>query len=359
MTKKLGSDRNIAVIVPVYNTGKSKLTECIHSILTQTHRNITLILVDDGSTDESGRICDRFTKRDDRIEVIHQVNAGSLEARKAGILSSRAQATDYLCIVDSDDVMPRRALEKLVAIAERENADCVCGKALRYWRGIPLPQRNFTPCFSSGKAKAYTNEEIISELYVSCFGYTNYPVTLWAKLYRTALITQVADYPAFVRFMGDDLSVTLRLLPITQKLVIIPDIVYYYRFGGGTSKFMPDMLEDFLKLYRFKKEMAVRYPMPQNVDRLMAAELIHVAASWLEMCTLSGRYTPEDMRNEIARICQLPEMQSAARQEDLVRRKPTGLRKAIEKSDVDAIEALIADQITKNKLRRKLRAAMA
>lgn len=72
MTKKLGSDRNIAVIVPVYNTGKSKLTKCIHSILTQTHRNITLILVDDGSTDESGRICDRFTKRDDRIEVIHQ-----------------------------------------------------------------------------------------------------------------------------------------------------------------------------------------------------------------------------------------------------------------------------------------------
>ncbi len=356
MARESRCGKEIAIVVPVYNTGKSKLTKCIRSILAQTHRDIALILVDDGSTDESGRVCARFAERDSRVSVIHQANAGCVEARKVGVLSARAQAAEYLCFCDSDDIMPRRSLEKLAAAAGRENADCVCGKICRYWRGIRLPTRYTRPCFSAGKLRAYTHEEIISELYVSCFGYSDYPVTLSGKLFRTGLITQASEHPPVVRFMGEDLSVTLRLLPMTQKLVIVPETVYCYRVGGGTSRFMPDMLEDFLKLYHFKQELTAQYPMPQNVNRLMAAELIHVAASWLERCALSGRYTKETLRSEIERVCRLPEMQSAARQEDLVRRKPEGLRKAIEESDFDAVESIIAGQIENGKHRRRVMA---
>ena len=99
--------------------------------------------------------------------------------------------------------------------------------------------------------------------------------------------------------MGEDLSVILRLLPETQKLVIIPDVVYDYRIGGGTSKFMPDMLNDFLHLYHFKQKMAQRYPMPQNVEYLMAVELKNIVLSWLEMCIQSGRYDKCALREEI------------------------------------------------------------
>lgn len=347
--------RQTAVIVPVYNTGKHKLTKCIRAILAQSYQHFVLILVDDGSTDDSGQVCDYFAYRDSRVKVIHQVNKGSVEARKTGVFSDEAQAAKYICFCDSDDTMRKDALEKLVTTAEQEQADCVCANMCRVYRGIRLPQRFTPPCFSDGKVKAYTTKEIISDLYISCFGISNYPVNLVAKLYRTKLVTQASDHPPVVRFMGDDLSVTLRMLPETQKLVIIPDVIYNYRIGGDTSKFMPYMLDDFLQLYRFKKALAARYPMPQNVQYLMAVEMKNIVLSWLEMCALSGKYDNDALREEIKRVCGIPEIEEAVRQRDFVEKEPTGIRKAIEETDVEFIDNALLERIAAGKYRRLIK----
>lgn len=243
----------IAVIIPVYNTGKKKLTKCIYSVLAQTYRQFILILVDDGSTDDSGAICESFAQKDPRVLAIHQINKGCVEARKTGIFSDAAQTAKYIAFCDSDDTLPRDALEKLVTAAEKEQADCVCGNMRRVYRKITIPSRFQSPCLSVDGPRVYPNAEILSEVYVSCFGVSDYPVNLWGKLYQTELITRASDFPPIVEFMGEDLSVTLRVLPETRRLVIIPDVVYNYRIGGGTSKFMPHMLDDFLSLYRLKK----------------------------------------------------------------------------------------------------------
>lgn len=345
----------IAIIVPVFNTGKNKLTKCIRSILAQTYSQFVLILVDDGSTDDSGQVCDCFAHRDPRVKVIHQPNKGSVEARKAGVFSDEAQAAQYICFCDSDDTMRKDALEKLVTAAKENQADCVCANICRVYQGIRLPQRFTPPCFSDGKVKTYTTKEIISDLYISCFGISNYPVNLVAKLYRTELISQASDYPPVVKFMGDDLSVTLRMLPETQKLVIIPDIIYYYRIGCGTSKFMPYMLDDFLQLYRFKKEMAARYPMPQNVEYLMAVEMKNIVLSWLEMCALSGKYDKDALREEIKRVCRIPEIEEAVRQKDFAEKEPTGIRKAIQETDVKFIDNALLERIAAGKYRRMIK----
>lgn len=213
----------IAVIIPVYNTGKKKLTKCIYSVLAQTYRQFILILVDDGSTDDSGAICESFAQKDPRVLAIHQTNKGCVEARKTGIFSDAAQTAKYIAFCNSDDTLPRDALEKLVTAAEKEQADCVCGNMRRVYRKITIPSRFQSPCLSVDGPRVYPNAEILSEVYVSCFGVSDYPVSLWGKLYRTKLVTQASDHPPVVRFMGDDLSVTLRMLPETQKLVIIPD----------------------------------------------------------------------------------------------------------------------------------------
>lgn len=92
--------RQATIIVPVYNTGKYKLTKCIKSITAQTYTDFLLVLVDDGSTDDSGRVCDMLVKNDSRIKVIHQVNKGSVEARKTGVFSDEAQAAKYICFCD-------------------------------------------------------------------------------------------------------------------------------------------------------------------------------------------------------------------------------------------------------------------
>lgn len=347
--------RQTAIIVPVYNTGKHKLIKCIRSILAQSYQQFVLILVDDGSTDDSGTICDGFAEQDARVKVIHQTNKGSVEARKTGVFSEEAQTAKYIAFCDSDDAMRKDALEKLVTAAEKEQADCVCGNTRRMYRGITLPSRFIPPCFSISAPKVYSNTEILSELYISCFGISNYPVTLYAKLYRTELISQASDFPPIVRFMGDDLSVTLRLLPETHKLIVIPDVVYDYRIGGGTSKFMPDMLSDFLNLYRFKKGMAQRYPMPQNVEYLMAVEMKNIVLSWLEMCALSGKYDKDALREEIKRVCGILEIEEAVRQRDFVEKEPTGIRKAIQETDVEFINNALLERIAAGKYRRLIK----
>ena len=203
-----------------------------------------------------------------------------------------------------------------------------------------------------------TNEEIISSLYVSCFGISNYPVTLYGKIYRTELITGASEYEPVVKFMGDDLSITLRALPETKRLVIIPDIVYNYRIGGLTSKFQSDMLDDFLRLYRFKKKMALRYPMPQNIDYLMAVELKNIVLSWLETCIINGRYDSEMIRNEMIRVCRLPEIREAICQKDFIQEEPEGMRKAIEEANIDVIDAYLKERVHTGRIRRIIRSVL-
>ena len=94
----------ISIIVPVYNVQKS-LNRCIKSLVAQTYPMLEIILVDDGSTDESGRLCDDWIARDSRVKVIHKSNGGLSDARNAGIDASHG---DYLSFVDSDDYVDER-----------------------------------------------------------------------------------------------------------------------------------------------------------------------------------------------------------------------------------------------------------
>ena len=109
----------ISVIVPVYNVERY-LRRCVDSILHQTYRNLEVLLVDDGSTDASGAICDEYAAQEERVTAVHQKNGGLSAARNAGL--ERAQGT-YLCFVDSDDFLDSRMLETLCRDLQEQNAD--------------------------------------------------------------------------------------------------------------------------------------------------------------------------------------------------------------------------------------------
>lgn len=304
-------NNQIAIIVPIYNAG-NKLKKCIRSILNQTFKNFTLILVDDGSTDNSGKICDSYAEKDERIVVIHQENKGSVEARKAGVLSDAAQNSKYLMLSDADDTMPKNAVEALYANTIKYEADCVCGCIKRMIGNITFENRYTSPCFKIEKPETYTHDSIMDKLYVSCFGITDYPVNLVAKLYSKELLTDAVNMMPIVHFMGDDLSVTLRIMPNTQKLVIIPDIIYHYRIGGGTSKFMPYMLDDFLSLYREKNKLRQKYEMNSNIKMYMDIELMNIVKSYLIMCKSNGKFSKEKLKAETLKTISVPEIESAA-----------------------------------------------
>ena len=303
----------IAVIIPVYNTEKY-IKKCIRSFQRQTFKDFKLILVDDGSKDKSGIICDDMAQKDDRIYVIHQENKGSVEARKTGVLCEQAQQAEYIFLSDADDVVEPDALEKLYNTAIENHADCVCANMRSYWKGIKIKSKYQRPCFNIEKPKVYSQKEIINNIYISCFGITDYPVSIVAKLYKTSLISEAIDFAPIVKFMGEDLSVTLRCLPLTQRLVIIPDVIYNYRIGGGTSKFMPYMLDDFLALYNNKIKLIHEYTMPQDAIFYTNIELMNILVSWLKMCKKQGNYSETQIEEEIKRICNIPEIKDAAMQ---------------------------------------------
>lgn len=112
----------ISIIVPVYKV-ENYLSKCLDSMICQTYKNIEIILVDDGSPDNSGKICDDYAKKDSRIKVIHKENGGLSDARNAGLKIATGK---YIGFVDSDDYISVEMYEKLYNQAKKEDADIAC-----------------------------------------------------------------------------------------------------------------------------------------------------------------------------------------------------------------------------------------
>lgn len=129
------TDYKITVIVPVYNVDKY-LENCVSSIINQTYRNIEILLVDDGSTDQSGQLCDRFKDSDSRVRVIHKENGGLSSARNAGL---DEMSGDYVTFVDSDDWLTNDMLECQLSEALQYNVDIVHSNCFSVYNGKVHP----------------------------------------------------------------------------------------------------------------------------------------------------------------------------------------------------------------------------
>ena len=123
-----GSNELVSVIVPVYKVEKY-LRECIDSIISQTYRNLEIILVDDGSPDNCGQICEEYAKRDSRITVYHKENGGLSDARNYGIARSHGE---FLTFVDSDDVIKVNFVETLLGLIHKYDADIATSSYVQF-----------------------------------------------------------------------------------------------------------------------------------------------------------------------------------------------------------------------------------
>lgn len=115
-------DELISVIVPVYNV-KNYLKQCVQSIVGQTYKNLEIILIDDGSTDGSGELCDILKKTDERIKVIHEENSGLSEARNTGLNAARGK---YIGFVDSDDYIEPNMYDILIKLCKKNKTSVAC-----------------------------------------------------------------------------------------------------------------------------------------------------------------------------------------------------------------------------------------
>lgn len=205
----------ISVIIPVYNVEKY-LEKCIDSVLKQTYSNLEIILVDDGSKDNSGKICDEYAEKDNRIKVIHKENGGLSDARNTGIKNSTG---DYLSFLDGDDCLKLDFYEYLADLMKNEKYDIAECKFLR----IPvekienvqeiLMQEN---SLRQIKAIEQTREQALEELYGFYLNpYVN-KVVVWNKLYKRELFDNI-EFP-IGRFHEDEFT-TFKVLDKIKYMI--------------------------------------------------------------------------------------------------------------------------------------------
>ncbi len=218
------SEKLISVIVPIYNS-EEYLPKCLESIRKQSYRRLEIILIDDGSTDKSGRICDEYGKRDERITVIHQENRGLVRSRKIGIKAAKGK---YVAFVDSDDWVEPDMYERLVKEMDENQAElsvCARFEETGDYNQI-VRQRIEAGIYSGDGLKREVFPRMISSDGIFEPGIFAF---LWDKLFlREKLLPfQMAVPDELV--MGEDAAVTFPYMASASKISIIENPLYHYR----------------------------------------------------------------------------------------------------------------------------------
>ena len=215
------NNTEISVIVPVYNV-ENYLGECLESLASQTFRNIEVIMVDDGSTDGSSAIAKNYSDKDSRFRYIHKENAGVSAARNTGLEYAEGK---YLCLVDSDDVIPSEALGRMFSAAEENSADITVGKVMRLKDTEAGTARMSDIIFSDYEhlTSLRRNKTLLYDSITCC------------KLYRKSYWDSLGiRYPEDLAYC-EDLPVALKLYCHTDKVVMLDEPVYLWRIREGDS----------------------------------------------------------------------------------------------------------------------------
>ncbi len=249
----------ISVIVPIYNI-QEYLRQCIESIIKQTYENIEIILVNDGSTDNCGKVCNEYAAKDTRIKVLHKENGGLVSARKAGLEQSTG---DYIACVDGDDWIEKNMYSKMVEIALEHDVDIVvaghkeelCGEVVEI--GVNKLPNGF-----------YSKEDLENKVYpvmlctenFSEFGIYSY---LWNKLFKKEAIFSFQMATKNDVSIGEDATVVYPALLNANSIYISDDASYHYRqhVNSMVKTLCSNILdlEKFNSLYFYLHEVFERY----------------------------------------------------------------------------------------------------
>ena len=213
----MDENKLISVIVPIYNV-QLYLCECVESLLNQTYKNIEIILIDDGSTDASGAIGDRYAKMDKRVRIVHQNNQGLSAARNKGIELSQG---DYLFFVDSDDFIEPSALERLYNRITLDDSQIAIGAMQRIGR---LDSTRFGDL----RDEIISGTDAVKRLY----GPSSYVMTsICGKLFKKSLFETIR-FP--VGKMHEDNFITHKLYLKSDRISTASNYVYAYVFRNGS-----------------------------------------------------------------------------------------------------------------------------
>lgn len=270
----------ISVIVPVYQV-KEYLAECVESLLSQTYREIEVILVDDGSTDGSGELCDAYSAKDGRVRVLHRQNGGLSGARNSGL---RIAKGEYVAFVDSDDVVEEAFLETLYRLLQKYQADIA---ACSFYRGEKR-QRGTEPQKGERHGSRQSREYVIEseQMLKEWHGRRKKMETVvWNKLYRRKTLGESLKERVFPEGkIHEDTYVSHLFADRADRIAVTTQELYFYRVRKNSitgSKFSKEAarqdLEAQLARLSFFKEKGYK----RSVCRLLVGFWLHKGMYWL------------------------------------------------------------------------------
>jgi len=236
----------ISVIVPVFNTAKY-LHRCVDSIIDQTYKEIEIILIDDGSTDNSGRICDRFALKDNRVEVFHTENNGSSVARNIGIENSNGE---FIFFVDSDDYIESNALQLL--IDNQDGVDLIIGD-FRRMKDRDVKMENNTSSHNKlldrqyiiDYARSYLKNTSKFELFAHC----------WGRLFRSSIIKDNKLFFDANLYTFEGVAFLFSYLKYVEKVFFLDRPIYNYKVWEDYSSASMFLREKPEYLFGFRKAL--------------------------------------------------------------------------------------------------------
>ena len=273
----------VSVIVPVYMVERY-LQKCVMSIMQQSYDNLDIILIDDGSPDSSGLLCDQFALMDKRIHVIHQKNRGLSEARNSGIDSCKGE---YILFVDGDDYIEPNTVECLLYACLEADADASCCGHFKEFAGKNIA------CPLTKEKKYYEGDELVaSAMNGEVFG--NYA---WEKLWKSTLFDE-CRFPAGMFF--EDVATTWKLFLKCHRVVCIPEVLFHYVYREdsiGNTKTMKNLADRWLA---FKERYDTMAPKSKEIQKICARnclETIGYTWRWLYIVKERDKKILQDMRD--------------------------------------------------------------
>ncbi|MFJ7680009.1 glycosyltransferase family 2 protein [Peribacillus sp. NPDC097198] len=250
----------VSIIVPIYNAEKY-LSQCVESLVCQTYTNIEIILINDGSTDNSSTICEMFAQNDNRIRTIHQQNKGLSGARNAGI---EVSSGDFIMFVDSDDWIESNTCEEAVKYSQTFNADIVFWSYTREYSDTALVKKVIN---TKNDVEIFNKSEVKFKLHRRIMGLIEdemrYPenmdslVTAWSKLYRRNILKNNEIEFIDTRIIGtEDALFNLYAFGFCERAVYINKELYHYRktnLNSITKVQQADLYEKWKNLFIYMK----------------------------------------------------------------------------------------------------------
>ena len=225
----------VSVIIPIFNI-EAYLDKCISSIVEQTYENLEIILIDDGSNDQSPAKCDMWAKRDKRIIVYHTQNGGVSEARNTGL---NLASGEYICFVDGDDWLDAEAIQESMCVIQRGQADVVMWSYIREYSGVALPK------IIIGNDRVFEGDEVQTKLQRRMVGVVGDELArpenadvfspVWGKIYRASLLDEIRFED--VRKIGtfEDGLFNYDVFQKAKKVVFLEKNWSHYRKTNGKS----------------------------------------------------------------------------------------------------------------------------